>query len=76
MPTRLSGAQAPTSAHGFARKCRSKSPARPCRQASYSLFIDLKPDHWTLIVSSWPQQTTYDPKNTQALWGCVRLHAG
>jgi DUF2911 family protein len=35
----------------------------------YSVFIDLKPDNWTLIVSSWPQQTRYDPKNTAALWG-------
>ncbi len=35
----------------------------------YDLFIDLKPDHWTLVVSTWPVQTRYDPKNTQALWG-------
>ena len=35
----------------------------------YSLFIDLKPNNWTLIVSSWPQQTRYDPNNKDALWG-------
>ncbi len=35
----------------------------------YTLFIDLKPNNWTLIVSSWPVQTRYDPKNTAALWG-------
>src|SRR5260370_3731903 len=35
----------------------------------YSLFIDLKPNNWTLVVSSWPAQTQYDPKNKQALWG-------
>jgi hypothetical protein len=35
----------------------------------YSLFIDLKPNNWTLIVSSWPQQTRYDPSNKAALWG-------
>jgi hypothetical protein len=35
----------------------------------YSVFIDLKPNHWTLIVSTWPHQTEYDPKNTQALFG-------
>jgi len=35
----------------------------------YSLFIDLKPNNWTLIVSSWPQQTRYDPSNKGALWG-------
>jgi hypothetical protein len=35
----------------------------------YDLFIDLKPGNWTLIVSTWPAQTTYDPRNTSALWG-------
>jgi DUF2911 family protein len=35
----------------------------------YTLFIDLKRTDWTLIVSSWPAQTTYDDKNKQALWG-------
>jgi hypothetical protein len=36
----------------------------------YSLFIDTKsPTDWTLIVSSWPAQTKYDPKNKEALWG-------
>ena len=36
---------------------------------TYTVFIDLKPNNWTLIVSSWPAQTTYDPKNQAALWG-------
>ena len=31
---------------------------------TYTMFIDLKPDNWTLIVSSWKAQTRYDPKNT------------
>jgi hypothetical protein len=35
----------------------------------YAMFIELKPNNWTLIVSTWPVQTRYDPKNTQALWG-------
>jgi hypothetical protein len=35
----------------------------------YSLFIDLKPNAWTLIVSRWAAQTTYDPNNKSALWG-------
>jgi hypothetical protein len=35
----------------------------------YSLFIDLKPGNWTFIVSSWAAQTTFDPRNTSALWG-------
>jgi hypothetical protein len=38
-------------------------------QGEYSLFIDLKPNNWTLIVSSWPAQKTYDPRNRNALWG-------
>lgn len=35
----------------------------------YSVFIDLKENNWTLIVSSWAAQTTYDPNNKAALWG-------
>lgn len=36
----------------------------------YTLFIDLQPnDRWTLIVSSWPAQATYDYQNKAALWG-------
>jgi Protein of unknown function (DUF2911) len=36
----------------------------------YSLFIDLvKPSEWTLIVSSWPAQAKFDPKDKTALWG-------
>ncbi len=35
----------------------------------YSLFIDLQPKAWILIVSSWPAQTTYDDKNKSALFG-------
>ena len=35
----------------------------------YSLFIDLQPKAWILIVSTWPAQTTYDDKNKSALFG-------
>jgi hypothetical protein len=36
----------------------------------YSLFIDLKPGNWTLVVSAWaPQTEYYDPNNKEALWG-------
>jgi hypothetical protein len=36
----------------------------------YSLFIDLKPNRWTLIVSTIPVQATFDPTNTAAgVWG-------
>jgi hypothetical protein len=35
----------------------------------YTLFIDLEPGGWTLIVSTWPAQTTYDTNNKTALFG-------
>jgi len=35
----------------------------------YSLFIDLKPAHWTLIVSNWAAQSKFDPQDKTALWG-------
>lgn len=35
----------------------------------YSLFIDLKPNNWTFVVSTWPAQTRFDPNNKEALWG-------
>jgi hypothetical protein len=36
---------------------------------TYTMFIDLKPEKWTLIVSNWKAQTRYDPKNTAEIWG-------
>ena len=35
----------------------------------YSLFVDLKENNWTLVVSTWPAQEKYDPNNKDALWG-------
>lgn len=35
----------------------------------YSLFIDLTPDVWTLIVSNWQPQRFYNPSNRDQLWG-------
>jgi hypothetical protein len=35
----------------------------------YSLFIDLKPNNWTFVVSTWPAQQNFDPANKTALWG-------
>ena len=35
----------------------------------YSLFIELKENDWTLVVSTWPAQQKYDPNNKDALWG-------
>jgi hypothetical protein len=36
---------------------------------TYTVFIELSRDQWTFILSNWPAQTTYDDKNTAALWG-------
>ena len=36
---------------------------------TYTMFIDLKPNDWTLIVSSWKAQKDYDPNNKAELWG-------
>jgi Protein of unknown function (DUF2911) len=36
---------------------------------TYTMFIDLKANAWTLIVSSLKAQTRYDPKNTAEIWG-------
>jgi hypothetical protein len=35
----------------------------------YTVFIDLKPDTWTFVLSSWPAQIKYDPNDKTALWG-------
>jgi hypothetical protein len=34
-----------------------------------SLFIDLKENNWTFVVSTWPAAARYDPNNKDALWG-------
>lgn len=43
---------------------------RTVPEGEHTLFIDISPSRrWTLIVSDWPAQTTYDEKNKAALWG-------
>ena len=39
------------------------------RPGEYSLFIDLKENNWTFVLSTWPAQAKYDPNNKDALWG-------
>jgi DUF2911 family protein len=36
---------------------------------AYTVFINLKPGNWTLILSRWEAQTRYDPANKAALFG-------
>ncbi len=35
----------------------------------YSLFVELKPAAWTLILSNQPYQQKYDPNNKTETWG-------
>jgi hypothetical protein len=35
----------------------------------YTLFVELGPETWTLIVSSWPAQMRYNHEDKTALWG-------
>ncbi|RPH75092.1 MAG: DUF2911 domain-containing protein [Candidatus Rokuibacteriota bacterium] len=37
----------------------------------YSLFVDLKPDAWTLVFSKQPFQAKYDPDNKTETWGAT-----
>jgi hypothetical protein len=44
--------------------------SKTIQPGTYTMFIDLKsPTSWTLIVSTWPAQTTYNPGNRTALYG-------
>ncbi len=36
---------------------------------TYTMFVDLKPNNWTLIVSSLRAQSRYDPNNKAEIWG-------
>jgi len=35
----------------------------------YTVFVELKENAWTLVISNWPAQEKYDPNNKAALWG-------
>jgi hypothetical protein len=41
----------------------------------YTMFIDLKPDAWTLIVSNHKPQLKYDPQNKTEIWGAYGYDA-
>ena len=43
---------------------------------TYTMFIDLKPNNWTLIVSNWEAQTDLRPEEQGRALRRVRLHAG
>lgn len=35
----------------------------------YTIFIDIKENNWTFVVSAWAAQQKYDAGNKTALWG-------
>jgi len=35
----------------------------------YSLYIDLKENNWTFVISTWGALPKYDPANKEGLWG-------
>jgi hypothetical protein len=41
----------------------------------YTMFIDLKPGAWTLIVSTHKPQLKYDPANKTEIWGAYGYDA-
>jgi hypothetical protein len=42
---------------------------KPVPAGEYSVFIDLKPNDWTFVLSTWAAQPKYDPTDKTALWG-------
>ena len=42
---------------------------KPVAPGEYSLFIDLKENNWTLVVSTWAALAKFDPKDKTGLWG-------
>lgn len=38
----------------------------------YTMFIDLQPGNWTLIVSEWQPQRFFNPADRERLWGAFR----
>jgi hypothetical protein len=45
---------------------------RRIEPGGYTMFIDLKPDRWTLIVSDWQPQRFFNPDDRERLWGAFR----
>ena len=42
---------------------------RTIAPGAYTMFIDLKPNNWTLIVSTWPAQKDFNPDDKTAVFG-------
>jgi hypothetical protein len=45
---------------------------RKIEPGGYTMFIDLKPNDWTLIVSEWQPQRLFNPADRERLWGSFR----
>ncbi|HWW83935.1 MAG TPA: DUF2911 domain-containing protein [Vicinamibacterales bacterium] len=37
----------------------------------YDIFIDLKPNNWTFVLSTWPIQSRFDQSNSNAVFGSI-----
>jgi hypothetical protein len=48
---------------------------KPLPAGEYTMFIDLKPGNWTLIVSNHKPQLKYDPQNKTEIWGAYGYDA-
>ena len=48
---------------------------KPLPAGEYTMFVDLKPGNWTLIVSNHKPQMTYDPNNKTEIWGAYGYDA-
>jgi hypothetical protein len=43
--------------------------AKTVAPGTYTMFVDLKPGNWTLIISNWKAQSRYDSSNKNEIWG-------
>jgi len=48
---------------------------KPLPAGEYTMFVDLKPGNWTLIVSNHKPQMTYDPNNKTEIRGAYGYDA-
>jgi len=69
----LSGAPVWRAGANVSTRLRTETPlvinGKTVPAGEYSLFIDLKPNAWTLIVSSWGALQKPDANNKTGLWG-------
>jgi hypothetical protein len=69
----LAGAPIWRAGANVSTRLRTEAPlviaGKPVPAGEYSVFIDLKENNWTLVLSNWGAQKTYDANNKTELWG-------